>query len=255
MHQTQKIDPLVSPTVPKPSRAAWLLPVAFVLPLLAVVGWVIWSVTVRLPVAASQRAALDQALLQAVVQEDTARVQALLAQGADPNVRPPDPALPRPPRRPWYYGLLVSLHLRPKPAPPPVPNTPPVLLTAAGNGDTEIVRALLGAGADPNARGPSDSARWQEGKSGATPLIECQWGGHEDITRLLLAHGADIRAHTDGGTTALQAAVWYGDRAIIRLLVARGADVSARDDTGMTILQMAGPPDIRALLKQAGAKR
>lgn len=54
---------------------------------------------------------------------------------------------------------------------------------------------------------------------------------HHDLTRWLIAEGADVNARAGGVSnhTALHSAAWNGDLAMVRLLVERGADRSVRD--------------------------
>jgi ankyrin repeat protein len=60
-------------------------------------------------------------------------------------------------------------------------------------------------------------------------LREAAGAGHEAMTALLLAAGADVDAHGPDDRTALWEAAHYARPAIVRLLLDRGADVDARD--------------------------
>jgi ankyrin repeat protein len=64
--------------------------------------------------------------------------------------------------------------------------------SATAVGDRESVRALLEAGADPNVRQEHDY----------TPLHGAAHGGDAELVRLLLAHGADPTLTTDDGKDA-----------------------------------------------------
>lgn len=79
----------------------------------------------------------------------------------------------------------------------------------------EIVRLLIEAGADPNARQPGDE----------TPL---HWAASSDdwhVAAALIDAGADINAPDGSIGTPLANAIGYGCWEVARLLVARGADV------------------------------
>ena len=70
------------------------------------------------------------------------------------------------------------------------------LHAAASRGDLEIVRMLLQAGADPNAR--------QEG--GFVPLHSAAQNGNVPVAELLLKHGAKADARDDKGKTSAEVA-------------------------------------------------
>ena len=65
------------------------------------------------------------------------------------------------------------------------------------NADAAAVKAILGKGADPNARDP---------RNGSTPLMLAAFLGRVDIAKMLLAAGADLKAMNNDGATALSVA-------------------------------------------------
>lgn len=73
----------------------------------------------------------------------------------------------------------------------------------------------------------------------------------EDMVRLLLQHGADPSASSDGGWTALHNAAQSGHAGVATLLLERGANVNATLSNGMTPLHWAafnGHEDVVRLL-------
>ncbi|WP_394428139.1 ankyrin repeat domain-containing protein [Streptomyces sp. SGAir0957] len=67
------------------------------------------------------------------------------------------------------------------------------LYTAAVQGEAEIVRLLLAAGAPPDAESEGAGAE-------GTPLCAAACWGHTEAVRALLAHGADPHLREDRGT-------------------------------------------------------
>lgn len=141
---------------------------------------------------------------------------------------------------------------------------PPVLL-AASAGQTEIVEALLNAGANVNDATPvidhehgGDSAlhcAMRRGhirtaellvargadvnsatRKGHTPLIEAAEKGHTRLTALMLGSGADVDAVTSSGKTALYSACEQGHVGVVPLLLAAGSDCNAVTHRGKTAL-------------------
>ncbi len=123
------------------------------------------------------------------------------------------------------------------------------LMTAAGNGKTAEVKALLDQGANVNAR---DSL-------GFTALMFAAKSGNTSTVKLLLENGADVNAKSRMlGYTALINAAAFGDEEMVRVLIAQGANVNARNDDGVTALTIAEEADKPAnvkLLKSLGGTR
>jgi ankyrin repeat protein len=122
------------------------------------------------------------------------------------------------------------------------------LMQASRRGNLATVRALLSAGADPNA---------QEINGGQSALMWAVAQRHPAVTSELVAHRADVNAHSKTGFTALMFAGQQGDADSAAILIAAGAnpnDVAAR--TGLTALLVAsamGRPKVAALLLDKGA--
>ena len=121
------------------------------------------------------------------------------------------------------------------------------LAKACAQGDVQIVRLLLEAGADKNAEDPS----------GNTALMLAAENSHVEIGRLLLEAGADKEQAGDG-YTALMLAAKNDHVEIARLLLEAGADKDVPTGHGCTALMLAartGHVEIARLLLQAGADK
>ena len=122
------------------------------------------------------------------------------------------------------------------------PNLDSVLLEAAANGQTDMVKAFLDKGANIEIKNDA----------GATPLIFASAKGQQVVVALLLDRGANVNAKTTSGITPLMAAAAGGYPEIVKLLLAKGADVSAKDQQGRTAFSMAeaaGESQVADLLK------
>jgi uncharacterized protein len=211
------------------------------------------------------------ALLTTAYDGDVVQVKALLAAGADVNARNVDRAsadaeAPPSGRRTLMMDLVPPWDDSKK----SVKDGGTPLMAASQSGHAEVVRALLAAGADVNAKKDY----------GLTALMLASVKNHSDVVRLLLAAGADpnagtelsttgvLNARTGMGTTALmlasdtQSRSWEGSHSergyleVVQALIAGGADVNARtgDDRSTALLaaaQSKNPDIVRALL---GAK-
>ena len=105
------------------------------------------------------------------------------------------------------------------------------LLTAARDGQVELVRSLLEEGAEVNAaRG-----------DGLTALHLAAEGGHPAVAEALVAAGAAVDAGTRiGGYTPLQMAARGGHGAVVLRLLEAGADPNAwTTNSGVTALHLA----------------
>jgi len=105
-------------------------------------------------------------------------------------------------------------------------NSPMVL--AARTGNPEVVRALVGAGANASDRCPS----------GTTPLIAAA-SGTAGAVKVLLAAGANPNISDFRGRTALMTAAYRGNAMTVRLLLNAGANPNIRVKGGSTALTVA----------------
>jgi ankyrin repeat protein len=125
------------------------------------------------------------------------------------------------------------------------------LLMASRAGYTEVVRALLSHGADPNAKdkvnGYVDSC-----------LMQASSKGHLEIVEALLGKGAKVNDANQDGYTALMYASWFDHLEVAKLLLKAGADSSARAKNGDTALKLAdknGHGQVVVLLRGAEKKK
>ena len=127
---------------------------------------------------------------------------------------------------------------------------------AAEGGTPSVVRALLQAGAevDARAKGFSVDYGWDW-----TPLhLAAGQNADPEVAGALLAAGADLHARGDAGQTPLHQAALNENPAIAALLLEARADVNARGSTGRTPLHEAAErnpnPAVLAVLLDAGAE-
>ena len=106
-------------------------------------------------------------------------------------------------------------------------NTP--LMFAALNGNHDIMKYLLAAGADPNAY--SDD--------GTTPLGAAVLGGDEDAVEMLLKAGARPNDCDTKGYSPLMFAAMKGNHSIMGDLIKAGAEVNHQARDGKTALMLA----------------
>jgi ankyrin repeat protein len=84
--------------------------------------------------------------------------------------------------------------------------------------DVEKTQRLIAHGADVNARSDTDRTAL---------LVAASYPSTVNVIRLLLDHGADLRAEDRGGSTALSLAIGSGSIDVVRFLVEKGLDPRA----------------------------
>ena len=152
-------------------------------------------------------------LITAAADNDTKQVSGLLKAGVDPNA-----ALDQ-----WGENALMHAVL---------------------NGNVEMTRILLEAGANPDMKG-----------RGFTPLGMAALRGHVRIARLLLKAGADVDRKSNDGNTPIIAATIMHRTDVVRELLAYRPDMTIWNREGRVSLGIAvelGYKDIVAMMLDAG---
>jgi ankyrin repeat protein len=170
-------------------------------------------------------------------------VKALLAKGADPNVRIQQP----PYRLRTQTRPLIS-----------VPGATPLLLAAASV-DAATLRVLVESRAKPLVGTEIDKAEFErtgysddsEFQGSATPILVAAGLGRNrerskrdeeralGILKSLVEMGADVNAANEVGWTPMHAAAFTGADSIIQFLSDQGARVNVRNGCGQTPLSLA----------------
>lgn len=120
----------------------------------------------------------------------------------------------------------------------------PVLL-AAQQGQVDVVRTLLRAGAAPDGRGGA-----------MTPLAAAALGGHTEVIKLLLASGAQTDTSTETGEPALLLAVRMNRLSAAAALLEAGASLKVHNRQGDGLVMVAiteNFPEMLSLLLKHGA--
>jgi ankyrin repeat protein len=219
---------------------------------------------------------LDQQLLDAIRDGESVQVQALLEQGADPNVRDDtgETALMRGALFADVEAMRVLVAHGAKAS------------ARGGNGASPLLRAvhdlgkarlLLERGAPVNdmvmvaaARVPgcrelldllfAHGGNARAAVHGYTPLMASAGNGDLGAVKCLLDHGADAKAQMSNGYTGLIGAAIAGDAQVVALLLERGADpnIVCKTDTGIlqtpaSVAAVMGRAECLRLLMAAGA--
>jgi ankyrin repeat protein len=155
------------------------------------------------------------------------------------------------------------------------------LYCACGNGQLDIARLLVQAGAKPQAsdsfgrsplhaaalNGQSNVVKWlievgvpvdASDKRGDTPLHMAARNGMYGAVALLLDNGAEIERRNKDGLTPMHWAVFSGSLKLVKELQRRGSNINAKTRYGDTPRRMAQKLEentIADYLKQQGGKR
>ncbi len=111
----------------------------------------------------------------------------------------------------------------------PAENESSLLMSAARDGDLEILQELLSIGKDVN----------EADLKGATLLMWAALASHLEAVKILLRGGADLDLADASGCTALMWAARAGKTEAVKLLLAEGASWATLTPTGQTAADMA----------------
>jgi len=117
---------------------------------------------------------------------------------------------------------------------------------AVENGNLEIARTLLLAGAGVNVKN----------ESGRSVLMYLNASATAELVRELISNGAKVDARDDSGGTALMNAASLSNGAAVKALIDGGAKVDLKDTDGKTALMFAAQntdPNVTKVLIDAGA--
>jgi ankyrin repeat protein len=122
------------------------------------------------------------------------------------------------------------------------------LMIAARHGNLGIVKTLLKAEANINARS----------RYGDTPLTAATYFCHPNVAEFLIEQGADVNAKNEGyGSTPLMLAAECNNVEIVKALLERGARINEKNKKGMnavTAASIKGHKEVVQVLLQAGAR-
>lgn len=104
------------------------------------------------------------------------------------------------------------------------------IVSAADSGDTAAIQSCLNNGDDINERDPD---------TGDTPLIAAAARGRLDAIKLLVKHGANLKAHDNMGNGPLMTAIASNQPDAAVLLLDLGADPHDKGDYTMSPFALA----------------
>lgn len=119
------------------------------------------------------------------------------------------------------------------------------LMLAAIKGSLPAVQALVKRGAAVN-------------RAGWTPLHYACSGPDNGVAAFLIAHGAELNARSDNGTTPLMMAARYGSVDLVPVLIKAGAEPRAANEQELTaadFAQRGGRDNVAAELRRLVAER
>jgi ankyrin repeat protein len=152
-------------------------------------------------------------------------IKALLARGANPNMRITAPIPYRGPSN--FSNIFQSM----------VGATP--FLRATESGDTTVMKLLVANGADPNIKlVDNTTALMLASGVGRADGSTFEWSESETLeaVKLCLELGNPLQGMNNAGLTALHGAAHRGSNETVEFLVSKGAKLDAKDKEGRTPL-------------------
>lgn len=124
---------------------------------------------------------------------------------------------------------------------PEFPASQHLMMTAADEGNPEVIRMLIAAGVAFDV----------ENQYGVTPVAAAAEQGHLEAVKVFIDAGADLSVKGDYGNIAVLSAAMSGNREIVKALLDAGADVTGDVEK---LQQYSEDPEIRKMIAEA-AKR
>lgn len=185
-------------------------------------------------------------LMKAVAEGDMDTARQLIYAGQSVNVETPQgSALTWAVKNKQVNAVMYLLSIGANPnAGTPEGMISPLMMVAA-EGETQLVRLMLAAGADVN----------YADKLGDTAISKAAYEGHLTTVKALLKVGANVNI-APSGKSLLMHIVGNNDLLLSQVLITAGADVNYQDSSGLSALNIAkqkGYSDLEMLLVQSGA--
>ena len=121
-----------------------------------------------------------------------------------------------------------------------------MLIIAITNGDDDMIKALVAAGANPNVRD----------KDSMPAIALLAKNGRNDALKLLIEKGADVNLSSNDGYTAIHKSSEHNQKLTVSLLISNLANVNAQTHNGVTALMFAaqnGDTEIVKMLLKSNA--
>lgn len=174
-------------------------------------------------------ASLTDELLQAINDNNKAKIKSLLEQGGPIDITDKNNVKLLQSASANGYREIVKLLLEKGiDVNAQIGSTVTALLMASSKGHAQIVNDLLEHGADATIS-----------SHGQTAVFWAVESGYTEVVKSLVNHGIDINIKNNNGRTILMIAAKEGSLEIVKLLIEKGADITAKDFGGSTAMLLA----------------